>query len=101
MVMMNGDHLICPTCGNLTAFVPQANARFYAGCLVSAIVLLHDEGVLHRNVTPNCVYITDLGYAQLADFTCAKKMDGHKVRYTKVALSYFGEWAIYATVEKG
>ena len=65
----------------------QATARFYAACLVSAIVLLHEEGILHRNVTPNCVYVTDLGYVQLADFTCAKKMDGNKVRYTKRSLN--------------
>lgn len=45
----------------------------------SAIVLLHEEGYIHRNVTPHCVYITDAGYAQLADLTCAKRMDGNKV----------------------
>lgn len=68
------------------ACIPQAKARFYSACLVSALVLLHEEGILHRNVTPNCVYITDLGYVQLADFTCAKKMDGHKVRYKNRSL---------------
>lgn len=43
-------------------------------------MFLHEEGFIHRNVTPHCVYITDAGYCQLADLTCAKKMDGNKVR---------------------
>ncbi|CAN0213393.1 unnamed protein product [Ectocarpus sp. 6 AP-2014] len=61
----------------------EVTARFYAACVKSAIVFLHDEGFIHRNVTPHCVYITDKGYCQLADLTCAKKMDGNKA-YTMV-----------------
>ena len=49
-------------------------------CVTSAIVHLHDEGYIHRNVTPQVVYVTDDGHAQLADLTCAKKMDGTKVK---------------------
>lgn len=59
----------------------QETARFYIACVKSAIVLLHEEGYIHRNVTPQCVYITDAGYAQLADLTCAKRMDGNKVNF--------------------
>lgn len=61
----------------------QATAQFYAACIKSAVVFLHDEGYIHRNVTPHCVYITDAGYCQLADLSCAKKMDGNKVSKTE------------------
>ncbi|CAM9180795.1 unnamed protein product, partial [Hapterophycus canaliculatus] len=61
----------------------EATARFYTACVKSAVMFLHEEGFIHRNVTPHCVYITDAGYCQLADLTCAKKMDGNKA-YTMV-----------------
>ncbi|CAM9729746.1 unnamed protein product, partial [Discosporangium mesarthrocarpum] len=53
-------------------------AKFYAACVNSAILHLHHEGYIHRSVTPHCVYITQDGQAQLADLTCAKKMEGNK-----------------------
>lgn len=60
--------------------IQQATVCFYSACVKSAVVFLHEEGYIHRNVTPHCVYVTDAGYCQLADLTCAKKMDGNKVR---------------------
>lgn len=71
-------HLITST----PTYVPagQATARFYVACVTSATVHLHEEGYIHRNVTPHSVYITDNGYAQLADLTCAAKIEGSKVR---------------------
>ncbi|CAM9918408.1 unnamed protein product, partial [Choristocarpus tenellus] len=57
--------------------------RFYGACVTSAILHLHDEGLIHRRVTPHCVYITDDGYAQLADLSYAKKMEGEKA-YTMI-----------------
>lgn len=57
----------------------QGFACFYSACVTAALAHLHEEGYIHRNVTPHCVYVLDNGYAQLSDFTCAKKMDGDKV----------------------
>ncbi|CAM9881757.1 unnamed protein product [Pylaiella littoralis] len=68
--------------------LPEATAQFYAACIKSAVVFLHDEGYIHRNVTPHCVYITDAGYCQLADLSCAKKMDGNKA-YTMVGEPHY------------
>eukprot|EP00903_Cladosiphon_okamuranus_P018322 g16856.t2 len=63
--------------------LPEATVCFFSACVKSAVVFLHEEGFIHRNVTPHCVYLTDAGYCQLADLTCAKKMDGNKA-YTMV-----------------
>jgi len=49
---------------------------FYAGCIIMALEFLHDEGIMHRRVTPECVWITAQGYAQLGDLGCAKEMTG-------------------------
>lgn len=68
-----------PSARFLLFVTQQATVRFYSACVKSAVVFLHEEGFIHRNVTPHCVYITDAGYCQLADLTCAKKMDGNKV----------------------
>jgi serine/threonine protein kinase len=49
---------------------------FYAACVIMALEFLHDEGVMHRRVTPECVWVTSQGYAQLGDLGCAKEMTG-------------------------
>ena len=51
-------------------------ALFYTSCVIMALEFLHDEGVMHRRVTPECVWITSQGYAQLGDLGCAKEMTG-------------------------
>ncbi|GMI14222.1 hypothetical protein TrVE_jg1126 [Triparma verrucosa] len=51
---------------------------FYASCVIMALDFLHEEGVMHRRVTPECIWITSKGYAQLGDLGCAKEMSGQQ-----------------------
>jgi len=59
----------------------EPRARYYAACVLSALRFLHEEGVLARRLTPDCVYLTARGVAQLGDVGLAKRMDG-QLAYT-------------------
>jgi hypothetical protein len=37
----------------------------------------------YRRVTPHCVYVTEGGYAQVSDMSCATKMTGSRA-YTMI-----------------
>jgi CRP-like cAMP-binding protein/serine/threonine protein phosphatase PrpC len=54
----------------------ESASLFYASCVIMALEFLHDEGIMHRRVTPECVWVTAQGYAQLGDLGCAKEMTG-------------------------
>jgi len=56
----------------------ENDAKFYAGCVVMALNFLHEEGVMHRRVTPECVWITSQGYGQLGDLGCSKEITGQQ-----------------------
>ena len=56
----------------------ESAAKFYTSCVVMAIEFLHEEGIMHRRVTPECIWINVQGYAQLANFGCAKEMMGQQ-----------------------
>ncbi|XRB21130.1 cGMP-dependent protein kinase [Pseudoscourfieldia marina] len=50
----------------------EASARFYAGCIISALSYLHARGVVYRNIRPGNILLGADGYARLIDFSFAK-----------------------------
>eukprot|EP00611_Tribonema_gayanum_P005379 TRINITY_DN145_c4_g1_i1.p1 TRINITY_DN145_c4_g1~~TRINITY_DN145_c4_g1_i1.p1 ORF type:complete len:1103 (-),score=403.39 TRINITY_DN145_c4_g1_i1:604-3912(-) len=61
----------------------QPACQWLCACIASGVAHLHEEGIIHRRVTPHCVYITEQGYAQIADMSCATKMTGSRA-YTMI-----------------
>ena len=41
---------------------------YYAGCVYSAVMALHDNGLMHRFVNSSSVYLTEQGVPKLCDF---------------------------------
>ena len=58
--------------------IDEEASKFYASCVVMGLEFLHDEGIMHRRVSPECIWITSQGYAQLADLGCSKEMSGQQ-----------------------
>lgn len=58
--------------------IPNDAKPFHAACILSAITVLHDNGLMHRFVNPSSIYLTNTGICKLGDFRYAKRMDGSK-----------------------
>ena len=43
----------------------EEHARFMAACLVEGVRYLHEHNVLHRDITPDNVYLDSTGYPKL------------------------------------
>jgi len=67
----------------LSTPMTESQARYFGACILSAVSFVHEEGIIHRRITPDCIYITEQGYPQLSDMSCAKRMDG-QLAYTLV-----------------
>lgn len=63
--------------------LPVQIVSWLCACVANAIVYLHEEGIIHRRVTPQSVYITDQGVGQLSDLSCGARMTGSKA-YTMI-----------------
>jgi len=74
----------------------ENDARFYSSCVIMALDFLHEEGIMHRKVTPECVWITSQGYGQLGDLGCSKEMSGQQ-QFTMIGdPSYFAPEQVLA-----
>ncbi|XP_056319011.1 cGMP-dependent protein kinase 1 [Danio aesculapii] len=49
--------------------------RFYAACVLEALIVLHRKAIVHRDLKPENVLLDQRGYAKLTGFGCAKKLD--------------------------
>mmetsp|Transcript_32647 Transcript_32647/g.56756 ORF Transcript_32647/g.56756 Transcript_32647/m.56756 type:complete len:908 (+) Transcript_32647:2585-5308(+) len=54
----------------------EAAAKFYIGCLLSALRYLHERSIIYRDLKPENVIIDNEGYPKLIDFGTAKKING-------------------------
>ncbi|RVE68422.1 hypothetical protein OJAV_G00091250 [Oryzias javanicus] len=74
--------------GNLSSFVKEkgclddCTARFYTACVVEALIFLHNQGVVYRDINPEHVALDEHGYAKLTGSRCLKRLDGGKKTWT-------------------
>jgi len=66
MELMDEDELICG------CFELESQCRFYMACIVLGIEYIHSQGVIHRDMKPENLLLTERGYLKLADFGFAK-----------------------------
>ncbi|XP_024131354.1 cGMP-dependent protein kinase 1 isoform X1 [Oryzias melastigma] len=74
--------------GNLSSLVKEkgclddCTARFYTACVVEALIFLHHQGVVYRDIKPEHVVLDEHGYAKLSGSRCLKRLDGGKKTWT-------------------
>ena len=43
----------------------DGTARFYTGCVVEAVIYLHNKGIVYRDLKPENMILDTTGYAKL------------------------------------
>lgn len=56
--------------------VPEEDVRAWADEILSALGAAHDMGVIHRDITPSNILITEDGRAKIADFGISQTAEG-------------------------
>ncbi len=46
--------------------------------IMDALIAIHSEGVIHRDISPDNIYISNNGIAKLIDFGAARRFDGNR-----------------------
>jgi cGMP-dependent protein kinase 1 len=47
----------------------DGTTRFYAGCVMEAVIYLHGKGIVYRDLKPENLILDTTGYAKLVSFT--------------------------------
>ena len=58
------------------SFISESNAKFFFGCLLSAVETLHEKNIVYRDLKPENVVVDDEGYLKMIDFGTAKFLQG-------------------------
>lgn len=53
-------------------YFPEAQAKFYAACLLLALEYLHSNNILHRDLKPENLVLDNKGYLRITDFGIAR-----------------------------
>jgi hypothetical protein len=56
----------------------EASRVFYLACVYYALKTLHSNGIIHRFINADSIFITDRGLAQVCDMRYSKRMNGSK-----------------------
>ncbi len=56
--------------------LPEQETIAIFGQVLRALALVHERGVIHRDITPDNILITADGAVKLIDFGIAKSLDG-------------------------
>eukprot|EP01083_Nonionella_stella_P046146 123557_1 len=65
-----------------TGSVSENDARFYLGCLISAVYDLHCLDLVHRDIKPENLMLMSSGYLKLSDFGFCKRLRSGQATYT-------------------
>jgi cGMP-dependent protein kinase len=48
----------------------DSSTRFYAGCVMEAVIYLHGKGIVYRDLKPENLILDTTGYAKLVSSDC-------------------------------
>ena len=51
------------------------SAKFYIACIITVLDYIHKKKIIHRDLRPEMILITQQGYAKILDFTLSKKLE--------------------------
>ena len=67
-------------------FIPEEEALLIMEQVVDGLAAVHEEGILHRDIDPNNVYLADDGTVVLLDFGAARTAVGERTHSMSVVL---------------
>lgn len=54
----------------------EDDAKFYAACILEGITYMHQKHIIHRDIKPQNILISEIGYPVIIDFGFAKYVPG-------------------------
>jgi len=81
--------------------IPYAHALFYLRPVLEALATVHRAGILHRDVSPDNVYVTTEGSSKLLDFGAARqRIVGQSAALTVILREHFAPPEQYSATGK-
>ena len=53
----------------INQIIPLEQARFYSACIITVLDYLHKKKIIYRDIRPDNVFISNIGYIKLFEFT--------------------------------
>lgn len=70
--LVQGGELFSLLANQETGYLPAAEARFYAACVIAGLEALHAKNILYRDLKPENMLIDAQGYIKIVDMGFAK-----------------------------